>query len=238
VVIGTGDNRYSTKPSYLIATDQESTITFPLPDPGPPNTEFERPADQARLEQTAAALGVRGFQAQIAENGQDARKRALSLLPNGAEVHTALSETLQQLGVSAEIEDSGRYDSIRAQLKAFDRETQFREMRKLGAAPDYILGSAHAITDDGRIIVGSGSGSQLGAYAYAAGTVILVVGQQKLVTDVNEGLRRVCEYSLPREYTRMQEAGMAGSLLAKTLILEFEPSGRIHVILVPENLGF
>jgi hypothetical protein len=111
-------------------------------------------------------------------------------------------------------------------------------MRKLGAAPDYIVGSAHAITDDGQIVVGSGSGSQLGAYAYAGGNVILVVGHQKLVSDLDEGLRRVREYSLPREYLRMQDAGYPGSLLAKTLIIHHEPSARISVILVPETLGF
>jgi hypothetical protein len=90
----------------------------------------------------------------------------------------------------------------------------------------------------GEIVVGSGSGSQLGAYAYASGNVILVVGHQKLVRDLDQGLRRVREYSLPREYVRMQEAGFPGSLLAKTLIIHYEPSGRISVILVPEALGF
>ena len=95
-----------------------------------------------------------------------------------------------------------------------------------------------ASSDDGQIVVDSGSGSQLGAYAYAGGNVILVVGDQKLVRDLEEGLRRVREYSLPREYVRMQEAGFSGSLLAKTLIIHNEPSGRISVILVPDRLGF
>ncbi len=92
--------------------------------------------------------------------------------------------------------------------------------------------------DERTHIVGSGSGSQLGAYAYAGGSVILVVGHQKLVRDLDHGLRRVREYSLPREHVRMQEAGYPGSLLAKTLIMHYEPSGRISVILVPETLGF
>jgi len=111
-------------------------------------------------------------------------------------------------------------------------------MRKLAAAPDYIVGSAHAVTDSGEIIVGSGSGSQLGAYAYAAGRVILVVGHQKLVHDLEEGLRRVREYCLPREHARMQSIGRPGSLLAKTLIISYDRPGRITVILVPETLGF
>jgi hypothetical protein len=210
-------------------------VSFSLPNPGPPNLEFERPADRSRLEQTAAALVSRGFRAQVADSAAHARQLALEAIPEGAEVHTALSETLRELGITTEIDTSGRYQSIRSQLSQFDRGTQGREMRKLDAAPDYIVGSAHAITDAGEVIVGSGSGSQLGAYAYAGGNVILVVGHQKLVRDLHEGLRRVREYSLPREYVRMQGTG---TLLAKTLIIHYEPSGRTNVILVPETLGF
>ena len=213
-------------------------MTFTLPDPGPPNLDFERPADRAHLERTAAALAGRGFKAQVADSAEHARRLVLEAIPEGAEVHLALSETTRELGLASEIDESGRYDSVRSRLKALDRETQSREMRKLGAAPDYIVGSAHAITDDGEIIVGSGSGSQLGAYAYAGGNVILVIGHQKLVRDLDEGLRRIREYSLPREYARMQAAGFPGSLLAKTLIIHHEPSDRISVILVPKTLGF
>ena len=159
-------------------------MSFVLPDPGPANAEFARPADRERLARTAEALSARGFHAHVVADGAVARQFVLDAIPEGAEVHTALSETLTELGIRAEIEESGRYDSVRAKLALLDRETQGREMRKLGAAPDYIVGSAHAITDDGVVLVGSGSGSQLGAYAYAAGTVILVVGHQKLVSDV------------------------------------------------------
>jgi hypothetical protein len=213
-------------------------MTISLPDPGRPNPEFERPADRARLERTAAALTNRGFQVQIADSAKEARRLVLEKIPDGAQVLTALSETIRELGIAAEVDDSGRYESIRSQLSALDRQTQGREMRKLAAAPDYIVGSAHAVTDAGEIIVGSGSGSQLGAYAYAGGHVILVIGHQKLVRDIDEGLRRVREYSLPHEHARMQGLGRRGSLLAKTLIIHFEPSARISVILVPEALGF
>jgi hypothetical protein len=212
-------------------------ITIDLADPGPPNLEFEQPADRARLERVAAALTARGFQAQVADSAAGARKLALAGIPDGAEVHIALSETMRELGITGEIEESGRYESVRTRLRALDRQTQAREMRKLGAAPDYMLGSAHAVTDGGEILVASGSGSQLGAYAYAAGKLILVVGHQKVVRDIDEGLRRLREYSLPREYARMQSLGHPGSALGTTLILHEERSGRTRVILVPETLG-
>jgi DNA-binding MarR family transcriptional regulator len=209
-----------------------------LPDPGAPNATFERPADTERLKRTAAALEQRGFVVRIADDRSQARELALELVPEGAEVYSALSETLRELGITEEIDESGRYDALRPKLRAMDRQTQGREMRKLGAAPDVILGSAHAITDDGQILVASGSGSQLGAYAYTASSVVLIVGHQKLVKDIEEGLRRIREYSLPKEYLRMQTAGLAGTLHAQTLILHMDPRHRVHVIFVPETLGF
>ena len=220
----------------ILRADGTST-SITLADPGPPNLEFEHPADRARLERVAAALTARGFQAQVAKSAAAARELVLARIPEGAEVHIALSETMRELGITGEVDESGRYQSVRTRLRALDRQTQGREMRKLGAAPDYMLGSAHAVTDSGEILVGSGSGSQLGAYAYAAGRVILVIGHQKLVRDIDEGLRRLREYSLPREYARMQSLGHPGSALGKTLILHEERSGRTQVILVPETLG-
>jgi hypothetical protein len=213
-------------------------MTVVLPRPGEPDRDFERPADRARLERTAGALASRGFDVQIADSAKEARRLVLEKIPEGAQVHTAMSQTTRELGIAAELDDSGRFESVRSQLNALDRQTQGREMRKLAAAPDYVVGSAHAVTDAGEIIVGSGSGSQLGAYAYAGGHVILVIGHQKLVSDVDEGLRRVREYSLPLEHARMQGLGRPGSLLAKALIISYEPSARISVILVPETLGF
>jgi hypothetical protein len=124
-------------------------MTITLPDPGPPNLEFERQADRAHLERTAAALAGRGFEAQVADSAEHARQLVLEAIPEGAEVHLALSETMGELGITSEIDESGRYDSVRSRLNALNRETQSREMRKLGAAPDYIVGSAHAVTDDG-----------------------------------------------------------------------------------------
>jgi LUD domain len=209
-----------------------------LPEYGPPNVEFARPAEPGRLERVARSLEARGIQAVIADSGEHARKVVLDLVPEGAEVHISLSETMTKLGVSAEIEESGRYDSIRSKIKKLDRQTQGREIRKLGAAPDYMLGSAHAITDDGLILVASGSGSQLGGHAYAAGKVILAVGHQKIVRDLEEGLRRIWEYSLPLEDARMKGLGRPGSAVMKTLIIDGDPGGRITVVLIPETIGF
>lgn len=213
-------------------------MTMVLPQLPAPNQTFATPASPERLRQVASALERRGIQAIIAEDAADAKRLALAMIPEGAEVHIALSETMAQIGLTAEIQESGRYDAVRPQLMRLDRATQHREMRKLASAPDYILGSVHAITDDGVLLVASGSGSQLGPYAQSAGKVILVAGHQKIVRDVEEGLRRIEEYSLPLEDQRMKGVGRPGSILGKVLLVQRDMPGRISLILVPETLGF
>ena len=120
-----------------------------------------------------------------------------------------------------------------------DRATQGREIRKLVGAPDYAAGSVHAVTEDGRVLIASNTGSQLGPYASSAGKVIWVVGAQKIVKDVNEGLRRIEEYSYPLEEVHMQELYKMSTNVNKVLIVnrEIRPN-RITMIIVKEELGF
>ena len=113
-----------------------------------------------------------------------------------------------------------------------------RTGRKLMANPEYVIGSVHAITHRGQVLIASGSGSQLAGYAFGASHVIWVVGAQKIVRDLDEGLRRIWEYSYPLENERMQTLYGMDSFPAKILLFEGEMPGRISVLLVKEALGF
>ena len=79
-------------------------------------------------------------------------------------------------------------------------------MRKLCAAPDFTVGSVHAVSEDGHLLIASNTGSQLPAYAYSAGKVIWVVGAQKIVKDLDEGMKRLREYVLGLETVRARKA--------------------------------
>src|SRR5205814_82466 len=120
---------------------------------------------------------------------------------------------------------------------SLDRETQADEIRRLSAAPDVMLGSVHAVTESGALLAASMSGSQLGPYASGAGRVILVVGTQKIVSDLEEGLRRINDYSFPLEDARAQAAYGIRSAVNKVLIInrEIVPE-RFTVVLVDEAL--
>lgn len=203
-----------------------------------PNNAFAKLASDTQIERVARALERNGMKVLIAENGEEAKRLVLDLVPQGAEVYANLSKTLETIGLTAEFDKSGRYNAVRPKVLSLDRKTQADEIRKIRSIPDYIVGSVHAITEAGQVLTASGTGSQLAAYAYGAAKVIWVVGAQKIVGDLNEGFRRIEEYSHPLEDARMQEAFGLHSSLNKTLVINRDIPGRITVVLVKENLGF
>ena len=196
-------------------------------------------ADDARVARTEAALEANGIRVLRASNAAEAKRIVLDLIPDGSQVHSGASQSLDVSGIIDEIEGSSRYDALRPHIWSLDRETQADEIRRLSAAPDVMLGSVHAVTETGALLAASMSGSQLGPYASGAGRVILVVGTQKIVSDLDEGLRRINEYSLPLEDARAQAAYGIRSAVNKVLIInrEIVPE-RVTVVLVDEVLGF
>src|SRR3990172_9887452 len=128
---------------------------------------WEELADDASIKKTIDGLAATGIDALVVDNAAAARAKVLKMLPKGAEVISMSSVTLETLGLDKEINESGNYDSVKNKLKKMDRATQGLEMQKLGAAPEYAVGSVHAVTADGKVLVASNTGSQLGAYAYS-----------------------------------------------------------------------
>jgi L-lactate utilization protein LutC len=204
-----------------------------------PNKEFTKLASNEQVERVAKALEANGMHTLIAENGAEAKKIVLGLVPENAEVYTNQSKTLEKLGLFDEFDKSGRYNAVRPKVMSLDRKTQSNEIRKLRTIPDYIIGSVHAITEDGKVLVSSFGGSQLGPYASGAAKVIWVVGAQKLVKNLNEGFRRIEEYSYPLEDARLLAALGIHTAMGKTLIVNREVvPGRITIVLVKEELGY
>ena len=203
-----------------------------------PNNEFAKPASDAQIERVAKALEANGMKVLIAENGEEAKRLVLDRVPQGAEVYANISKTLEEIGLTAELDRSGRYEAVRPRVLALDRKMHANEIRKLRSSPDYIVGSVQAVTEAGQVLTVSGGGSQLASYAYGARQVIWVVGAQKIVRDLDEAFRRAAEYSYPLEDARIQAAFGGHSSINKTLIVQRETPGRITIVLVKEVLGF
>jgi LUD domain len=201
--------------------------------------EFSRVAPKEQVRTVARALERNGVTCTVVDSAEEARRAVRSILPVGAEVYNNTSRTLEVIGVAEDIERSGQYQPLRPRLYQMDREMQVREMRQLSASPDWVVGSVHALTEGGSLLIASASGSQLGPIASGAGHVVLVVGAQKIVPDFSTGLRRVYEYCFPLEDRRARQAyGVPSGVNNVLIINKAVAPGRITAILVNEALGF
>jgi LUD domain len=201
--------------------------------------EFSRLASAEQLRAVANALEQSGITASVVDSGEQARQAVRSLLPVGVEVYNNTSRTLEAIGVAEDIERSGLYQPLRPRLYQMDRQMQGREMRQLSAAPDWVVGSVHAVTEEGSLLIASASGSQLGPIVSGAGHVILVIGGQKVVPDLTTGVRRIYEYCFPLEDLRARQAyGVPSGVNNVLIINNAVTAGRITAILVNAQLGF
>jgi LUD domain len=204
-----------------------------------PATSFADPASAQRLERAAAALTAHGFTVEILDDAAAARTRIKDLIPEGASVFTGASETLRLSGIEEDINTSGRYDAIKSRSVTMDRVAELDEIWRMISSPNVIVGSVHAVTETGSLVVASASGSQLPGYAGGAVRAIWVVGAQKVVPDLGAALRRVEDHCLPLENDRAMKAYGRPSAVNRLLILNAETDpGRGTVLLLREAIGF
>jgi acyl-CoA hydrolase len=151
---------------------------------------------------------------------------------------TNTSATLAETGIADAINDGAAYDSARNKMLALDFATQAQQMKAIGGQPDYALGSVHAITRDGTLVIASASGSQLASYAWGAANVIFVVGAHKLVPTLEAAHQRIYQHSLKLEDARAIAAYGQHSFVGKVMEIHQELPGRIHIVLIRQQVGF
>src|SRR5438552_10969310 len=194
--------------------------------------------DDETLAATVVALEEHGFSVEVVADLDAARDAVLARIPEGSVVMTNASVTSQETGIAAAVDDGDSYESARNQMTALDFATQLQEMKAIAGQPEYALGSVHAVSREGTLVIASASGSQLATYAWGAANVILVVGGQKLVPNLGAARERIFEHSLQLEDARALVAYGQNSRVAKILEIHQEDPGRIHLVLVRQAVGF
>lgn len=205
-------------------------------------SRWETLPDQGTIAKTLDAVKNRGIIAEQVSTPQEALERITKIIPEGAELMTGASKTLEEIGFTQLLKTGSHgWKNLRDRIVAEKDPVRQAEMRRQSVTVDYFLGSVHAISENGELIVASASGSQIPSYAYTSKNVIWVAGAQKIVRSLEDGLKRVREYSLARESERMRGLGFPGSVITKILIIEREPAQmkrQLNLILVNQKLGF
>lgn len=199
-------------------------------------------ASKETIDKTIAALKARNVEALFVETKEEAFEKVKELIPLGASVHNGSSRTLEEIGMIEYLKgtEHGWNNLHSAVVAETDPERQV-ELRQKALHADFYLGSLHALSETGEIVIASASGSQLPHLVFTSKNIILVVGVQKITSSLETAIQRLREYVYPLEDERMKSVGMGGSVMSKILILEHEPEfmGRsFKVILVNEKLGF
>lgn len=225
-------------------SDQESsTQTVQSKDPKTElSPHWETLPNEETIARTIDAVKSRGINAELVSSSQEALERVTRMIPDGAELMTGASKTLEEIGFIDMLKTGAHnWKNLKDQILAEKDPVKQAEMRRRSVSVDYFLGSVHAISENGEIITVSASGSQIPSYSYTSKNVIWVAGAQKIVRNLEDGLKRVREYSLTRESARMRSLGFPGSVIAKILIVEREPAQmqrKLSLFLVNQKLGF
>ena len=198
------------------------------------------PTTKARVERTFAALKERGITPVYVPDRRAALETVLGLIPKGATVAHGSSTTLQEIGLADRLKDpTSGYRYLNPEWQAeTDATRRIRLRARLSADADYYLGSVQAICETGEVVGADQSGSRQAFYVYGPPHVLWVAGLNKLVPDLDAGMRRTREVALPLEDQRVKRQGGQGSSIGKLVVYERERPGRITLVLVGENLGF
>jgi L-lactate utilization protein LutC len=194
------------------------------------------------LNKTVDSLKAKNFIPVVVANRADALAKIRELIPAGESINNGSSRTLEEIGFIDLLKSNDQpWDNLHAKILSEADPAKQAELRKQALFANYYLGSVHAVTENGELVIASASGSQLPHIAFTSPNLIFVVGAQKIVPNLDTALARVRDYVYPLEDARIKSTGAAGSVLSKILIVETEPAfmkRNVHVILVNELLGF
>jgi hypothetical protein len=203
---------------------------------------YDQLASSETVAKTSDALAKNHFKPLIVDTKEEALAKVKELIPAGASVMNGASRTLEEIGYVDYLKEGNHgWDNLHANILEETDDTRKADLRKMAVLSDYYLGSVHAVTEDGQLVISSNSGSQLPHLAYTSPNLVLVVSTQKITPDLMAALGRIQTQVIPLEDERMKSVYGFGTLQAKTLILHQEnPAlGRsVYVILVNEKLGF
>jgi len=194
------------------------------------------------IEKAVAALKEHGFDPIQVDTKEEALAKVKELIPEGASIMNGTSQTLREIGLIDYLKEGthpweNNHDAILAET---DMAKQ-GQLRREAVISDFYLGSAHAVTETGELLIASNTGSQLPHLVFTSPNIVLVVGANKIVPTLADAFKRVEEHVVPLEDERMKQAYGFGTTWAKSVVLHKENpmmGRKIHVVIVNEELGF
>lgn len=193
-------------------------------------------------------LERRNIEACYCTSANDVVAKVLSMIPEGSSISWGGSMTIRDMGLTKALHDAGQYNLLDRDL-AKDRD-EAHEIYRQAFFADFYLSSANAISEDGVIVNIDGNGNRVAAITFGPKRVILVVGMNKVVQNVDAAVARARSTASPINAARFdiktpcQVDGICHNCNSPESICNFfqiirnSRPGRITVVLVGEDLGY
>lgn len=205
-------------------------------------TKYAELVSSEVLNITKENLVKNGFLVETVDTKAEALEKIKSLIPSGASVMNGSSITLNQIGFVDYLKDGNHgWNNLHANILAETDKEKQAKLRKESVLSDFYLGSAHAVSETGEVLIASATGSQMPHLVFTSQNIILAVSTKKIAKDLTDAMNRIQEHVVPLEDERMKTVGYPGTVYSKLLVLKSEPAmmGRKFTILfINEDLGF
>ncbi len=204
--------------------------------------DYTKLASPESVERASRALVANRFTSVVLQSGAEALEYIKTHIPKAASVMNGSSTTLEEIGF-VEYLKSGMHGwkNLHADVLTEQNKEKQADLRRHSVISDYYLGSVHALSEAGELVIASNTGSQLPHLAYTSPNIILVVGTQKITPNLVAAIERLEKHVIPLENEHMKKLYGQGTQYNKTLILRGESTmmGRsVTVLFVNEKLGF
>ena len=208
-------------------------------------SEFITVRNDLLSQKVIKGLNSRNMTGYYAKDKEEALKLALELIPEGSTVTMGGAMSAHEIGLVKVLKE-GNYNFI-------DRDDyeDKREAALLAYDADVFLSSTNAMTEDGVLVNIDGNSNRVSAIAHGPKKVVFIVGMNKVCPDVDSAIKRARNVAAPINAQRfgiVTPCTQTGSCMncksADTICCNFlitrysRHTGRIHVILVDESLGF
>ena len=210
---------------------------------------------EQKIQNLIEKLGHNNIPAFYAKDKKEAFHKIMSMIPEGSIVGFGDSVTLRQLGVVEALE-KGTYTFLNPWKSGIDVEEDMR-LKKRALTSDVFVTGTNALTLDGKIVNQDALGNRLAAMLFGPDKVIIVVGINKIVVNLEEALERIKNRAAPLNVKRhpdfdpMPPCGLTGicsdcsspwRICNKTVIIERQFDNNIYkpvitVVIVGEELG-
>ena len=210
----------------------------------------ENVAKRNRLlaEKVIKGLESRNRKGYYAEAKEEALKKALELIPEGSSITMGGAMSAHEIGL-VEAVKKGNYNFIDRDKAQTPEEK--RAVMLQGYDADFFLSSVNAMTDDGVLVNIDGNSNRVSMIAQGPKKVLFIVGMNKVCDDIDGAMKRARSVAAPINAQRFglstpcSKSGTCfnckspDTICCQFLITRFSRhEGRIHVILVNDNLGF